>query len=153
MQTIGVIADTHIPDRTRFLPQKVLDIFQDAKVSRIMHAGDISLKRVLTQLEEVAPVHAVRGNRDLFLGKNIPRYQLLEIEQIRIGLSHGHGSWAEYLIDKARYLLRGPGSFKEVEDRVLRHFPQTKVILFGHTHTPVSRVLVNGQPWIAKFPK
>ena len=37
-------------------------------VDAILHAGDISRPRVLAQLAEIAPVHAVAGNRDWGLG-------------------------------------------------------------------------------------
>ena len=145
MQTIGLIADTHIPDRARKLPPKALEIFRQAKVTAILHAGDISTQPALDQLAEIAPVHAVRGNRDWFLAKDLPLHREMQFEEITIGISHGHGSWSAYLIDKLRYLLRGPGSFRKVEERMLALFPQADVVVFGHNHVPVNRIEENGQ--------
>ncbi len=145
MQTIGVIADTHIPDRAKTIPQAALDIFQNANVSTILHAGDISLLRVLDQLSEIAPVKAVRGNRDLLFGRGLPSSRMIEIEGVQIGISHGHGTLFEYLIDKAKYLLRGPGTFKILEERILKKFPGADIIIFGHSHTPLNRREKNGQ--------
>ena len=54
---IGVISDTH-----NFLDPQIPELF--AGVSHILHAGDIGLPRVLTQLESIAPVTAVGGNTD-----------------------------------------------------------------------------------------
>ena len=145
MQTIGVIADTHIPDRSRNLPQAALDIFENAKVSGILHAGDISIPKVLDQLSEIAPTQAVKGNRDLFFGGNLPSSRIINTDNVNIGMSHGHGTLSEYLIEKARFIFRGPGSFKIIEERMLRLFPIADVIIFGHSHAPLNRKEKNGQ--------
>jgi len=54
---IGVISDTHGK-----LDPRALDLF--AGVNHIIHAGDVGREEILWQLEEVAPVIAVRGNID-----------------------------------------------------------------------------------------
>ncbi len=54
---IGVISDTH-----GLLDPRVLDLF--AGVNHIIHAGDIGNEDVIWQLEDIAPVIAVRGNID-----------------------------------------------------------------------------------------
>jgi hypothetical protein len=53
----GIIADTH-----GYLPAEVLAVFR--RVDMILHAGDIGSGKILTALEELAPVLAVRGNMD-----------------------------------------------------------------------------------------
>lgn len=138
MLTLGVIADTHIPDRARNVPPEVFEVFTQADVTAILHAGDISLKRVLRQLEEVAPVYAVRGNRDWFV-PGLPMHQRLEFEAISIGLTHGHGSWGGYILDKLNFIINGPRKFSYVENKVKRIFPDTDVVVFGHNHNPVNR--------------
>jgi putative phosphoesterase len=55
--TIGLISDTH--DLLR--PQARLAL---AGVAHIVHAGDICDRCVLTELADIAPVTAVRGNND-----------------------------------------------------------------------------------------
>ena len=37
---IGLISDTHIPDRARIIPQNVIDAFEE--VDLIIHAGDLT---------------------------------------------------------------------------------------------------------------
>ena len=54
---IGLISDTH--DLLRPQARHAL-----AGVARILHAGDICDGEVLTQLADIAPVTAVRGNND-----------------------------------------------------------------------------------------
>jgi putative phosphoesterase len=70
--TLGVIADTHIPDRARSLDPQLLSIFDAAQVKAILHAGDVCVPRILDELGEIAPVHAVRGNRDLWALRQLP---------------------------------------------------------------------------------
>lgn len=108
IETIGVISDSH-----GLLRPEVSDRLQGA--ARILHAGDVGRQEVLDQLNEIAPVVAVRGNVD-------------------------HGSWADELPwhesvaigDHLVYLTH----IREEIDLV----PQAAgigMVIFGHTHSPV----------------
>lgn len=138
MLKLGVIADTHIPDRARIIPPRVFELFESEKVSAILHAGDISTRRVLQQLGQMAPVHAVRGNRDWFIPE-LPMQLYLEFEGVRIGLTHGHGSFWGYTLDKMHLLIHGPRQFGFVEEKVQRLLPDCDVMVFGHSHVAVNR--------------
>jgi uncharacterized protein len=129
MITLGIITDTHIPQRIKTLPPRVCEVFRG--VDRILHAGDINSRRVLDQLAEVAPVEAVAGNADLFK-HGLPLTRVIEVEGRCIGLVHGHGGWSRYLRSKVRdrfgydeelYLKIVHGSCGPVD-----------AIVFGHTH-------------------
>ena len=91
--TLGLIADTHIPDRRSSLHPQILTAFKEAGVAAILHAGDICSPQVLERLETVAPVYAVRGNRDWVLLRHLPSTRLLEFGGIRVAMAHGHGRW------------------------------------------------------------
>ena len=67
---IGLISDTHIPDRAKVLPQKVIEAFNDVEL--ILHAGDLTSPRVIEELEDIAPVMAVQGNMDRANGIDLP---------------------------------------------------------------------------------
>lgn len=54
---VGVIADTH-----GSLPDSVATALEG--VGRIIHAGDVGGRRILDELEAIAPTVAVRGNMD-----------------------------------------------------------------------------------------
>ena len=84
---IGLISDTHIPDRAKVLPQKVLDAFDD--VDLILHAGDLTSPRVIEELESLAPVMAVQGNMDRVNGIDLPKAKVIEAEGLKIGIVHG----------------------------------------------------------------
>ena len=84
---IGLISDTHIPDRAKQLPQNVLDAFSD--VDLILHAGDLTSLEVIEELEEIAPVMAVQGNMDRVSGIKLPKAKIVEAEGLKIGIVHG----------------------------------------------------------------
>ena len=84
---IGLISDTHIPDRMRELPEKVFEAFKD--VEMILHAGDVTSQEVIEKLEEIAPVTAIQGNTDRIVGLNLPKTAVVEAEEHKIGVIHG----------------------------------------------------------------
>lgn len=129
MPTLGIITDTHIPQRIKVLPPRVFTVFRG--VDRILHAGDISSRRVLDQLAQIAPVDAVAGNADLFK-HGLPLTTVIEVEGWRIGLVHGHGGWSRYLRSKVRnrFGYDEEQSLKTVQ----KSFGRVDAIVFGHTH-------------------
>ncbi len=135
MTTLGVLADTHVPDRVPQLDPRVIEVFRQAQVAAILHAGDVSVPEVLRQLEQVAPVYAVRGNRDIFRLGKLPMRVELQMDGVAIGMAHGHGTFSRYMIDKLHRAVRG----RLVERylvRMLCEFPHADVIVFGHLHVP-----------------
>lgn len=136
MITLGVVADTHIPDRMAALPPQTFEIL--AGVDAVLHAGDIALPRVLAELARIAPVHAVRGNRDVFI-PNLPLDRVLTFEGVRVGLTHGHGGWVGYLKEKFYYHTVGY-HLSRFQERVVARFDHTvQVIVFGHSHRAVNQ--------------
>lgn len=131
--TVGVVSDTHIPDRVQQLHPQLLPALQAARVSAILHAGDIAVPRVLEQLETVAPVFAVRGNRDWAFRRSLPWARQLEFNGTTLALVHGHGTWMTYLLDKWKYLTEGY-NLKRYMSIMARMVHGAKVVVFGHTH-------------------
>lgn len=132
---VGVVADTHIPDRVNALhPALEIELLQK-KVQLILHAGDLSTLAVVRSLEKIAPVLAVTGNRDFLLSKEIPMEQHLKIYGNEVVLVHGHISPGIYWTDKLEYITRGY-SFERYQQRLARRYPFARVIVFGHTHHP-----------------
>jgi len=134
--TLGVVADSHVPERMTRIPEAALLCFRRARVSAILHAGDMTHPRVLNQFEQIAPVIAVRGNRDIWTraGRRLPLQQVLEFGGVRIGLTHGHGGLWGYLLEKVLYYTVG-FSLARYLSRLPMMFPRdVRVIVFGHTH-------------------
>ncbi len=138
--TLGVIADTHVPDRSRAVPPAVFEIFERAGVQAILHAGDFTSQAVFEQLDRIAPVYAVRGNRDIWAMRHLPRTRILTFGGVSIGMAHGHGSLRDYLSDKWRYYTGGIG-ISVFEQRALDAFAAQSVqaVVFGHIHVPINR--------------
>jgi uncharacterized protein len=137
MQTLGVISDTHVPDKVRVLNPRALEIFRQAQVSAILHAGDISTPGVLDVLGQIAPVHAVKGNRDWAYLSHLPRERALTFDGVTIGLAHGHGGFWKYFAGKARYIRYGY-RLDDFLPQFIHHFKHMQVIVFGHSHRPVN---------------
>lgn len=131
--TIGVISDTHIPDR---YPSFHPDFFEQIRafpIDELWHAGDISSPRVIRQLEQEFTVKAVRGNRDWLFGQKLPLIYQCDIYGNTIALMHGHGGLYYYLIDKVKFLFSGYNS-NRYRLSMKKIAPDAQVVVFGHTH-------------------
>jgi putative phosphoesterase len=139
--TIGVVADTHVPDRLSNLHPGLFPALRESKIDVLFHAGDICIQKVITELNQVAPVVAVRGNRDLLLGK-LPLSITQEIGGITVAMTHGHWGWGKYLWDKWRYFFKGYNP-ERYFPLMAGSFPQAQVVIFGHTHYPENQWIKN----------
>lgn len=133
---VGIVADTHIPDRVSVFHPGLLPALRSAEVQMILHAGDISEAPVLDALRAIAPVVAVRGNRDWHLGKEFHLVERIDPAGIPIALMHGHGGIIHYLVDKVAYLRDGY-RFERYLPLLRRAAQGAQVIVFGHTHHKV----------------
>ena len=84
---IGVISDTHIPERASEIPENVFKIFKD--VDMILHAGDLISLEIKDILNNIAPTTCVQGNMDRYYGTKLPERELIEVGGVKIGLNHG----------------------------------------------------------------
>jgi putative phosphoesterase len=130
---VGVLADTHIPDRVNRLHPDINSVFQAAGVELILHAGDICTNGVISQLEQVAPVKGVLGNRDWVFYRKLPLSLELELAGVPVVLTHGHGNFINYWIDKWYYYAVGY-QLERYHRYLARFAPSARVIIFGHTH-------------------
>ncbi|PIP20644.1 MAG: YfcE family phosphodiesterase [Candidatus Omnitrophica bacterium CG23_combo_of_CG06-09_8_20_14_all_40_11] len=119
---IGVIADTHIPDCGKEIPQQILEAFK--KVDMVIHAGDLVDLNVLDKLKAVCKnVRAVWGNMDSYeVRKELPEKEIIELGNYKIGIIHGYGH-PNKLIDLVT------GIFKN--DFI-------NLIIFGHSHSALN---------------
>ena len=84
---IGLISDTHVPDKIKEIPKKVLEAFDG--VDLIIHSGDLTSIKVIEDLEKIAPVIAIQGNMDRLNGIDLEKYKVIEAEGLKIGVAHG----------------------------------------------------------------
>jgi putative phosphoesterase len=119
---IGLISDTH----NLLRPEAVTAL---RGVDLILHAGDVGTSRILDELRKLAPVQAVYGNVDDPADPALSKALNLEVDSVRIHVSHGH-------------------EFGSPTPAVLLKSYDADVIVYGHTHRPLvhrehSRLVVN----------
>ncbi|RNE67082.1 YfcE family phosphodiesterase [Cryobacterium tepidiphilum] len=124
--TLVVMADTHIPKRARDLPAELWAAVDAADV--VVHAGDwvdlATYERVSTRSRDFIGVH---GNNDgPELRERMPEVARFDRGGIRFALVHE----------------TGPATGRET--RCDERFPDTDVLLFGHSHIPWDSVTPNG---------
>jgi putative phosphoesterase len=130
--TLGLISDTHYPDRCRALPPAIFDAL--AGVDLILHAGDVGALSVLDELARIAPVIAVHGNDELEGASDmLPAQQVLFLAGQRILLFHGH-----YLDRREELANRQIDDWapKLVRWANLAQAVGASMIIYGHTHIP-----------------
>jgi putative phosphoesterase len=116
--SLVVTADTHVPKRARDLPHGLWAAIDAADV--VVHAGDWVDVALLDVLEARARrLLAVHGNNDHgALPERLPEVARAEIEGIRFAVVHE------------------TGDAKGREQRCAARFPDTDVLVFGHSHIP-----------------
>ena len=118
IRKIGVISDTHVPHFKK-LPEAIWEHFNGVEL--IIHAGDLSVLSVITELETIAPVVAVQGNveqEEVML--KLPIKREIVVGQCRIGIVHILGD----VNNRERVARQG--------------FPDARVVVFGHSHIPLN---------------
>lgn len=130
---LGLISDTHMPDRCPALTPALFDMLQDVDV--LLHAGDVGELWVLDRLSAIAPVVAVHGNDETTAAqRELPYQQLIAIGGQRILLTHAHYP------DRAEELAsRRDDSWEPKLERraAMARRAGASIIVFGHTHIPM----------------
>lgn len=128
---VVILGDTHLPRFGHQLPGPLADGLADANL--ILHAGDITQRFVLELLAAYAPVEAVAGNNDPpELAASLGWRRVVEVEGVRIGLTHGHHGTGRSTLERARL------AFADSD-------PPVDAVAFGHSHQPfVERI---GATW------
>ncbi|MFG6504075.1 metallophosphoesterase family protein [Microbacterium sp. P05] len=120
-----LISDTHIPGRARVIPTPVLRAADHADL--IVHAGDWVTASVLEHLSQHGEVLGVWGNNDgADLRDRLPEIARREIDGVRVAVIHETG--------------QAPTR----DRRMAAAFPDTDLLVFGHSHIPWDSVAPGG---------
>ena len=113
-----LIADTHVPRRARDLPARVWD--EVARADVVVHAGDWVSPELLDTLEtRAARLVACWGNNDgPALRARLPERADATLEGLRLTVVHETGGAAGR------------------DARMSRLYPDSDVLVFGHSHIP-----------------
>ncbi len=121
-----LIADTHVPRRARDLPTQVWD--EVAKADVVVHAGDWVAPELLDALEARATrLVACWGNNDgPALRARLPERADAVLEGLHLTVVHETGSAAGR------------------DARMSRLYPDSDVLVFGHSHIPWDTTTASG---------
>ncbi|MCW2741167.1 MAG: ysnB [Blastococcus sp.] len=116
--SLVLTSDTHVPKRSRDLPHSLWAGIEAADV--VIHAGDWVDVALLDLLEQRSRrLVGVYGNNDHGpLRERLPEVARVEIEGVRFAVVHE------------------TGDAKGRELRCASRFPDTDVLVFGHSHIP-----------------
>jgi putative phosphoesterase len=116
--TLTLLADTHLPKRARHLPGEVWAAVESSDV--VVHAGDWTESFLLDELEaRAARLVACYGNNDgADLRARLPLVGRAELDGVRLAVVHETGQ------KQGR------------EARLAALYPDTDVLVFGHSHIP-----------------
>ncbi|MCV7410153.1 phosphodiesterase [Mycobacterium florentinum] len=121
-----LIADTHVPKRARDLPAKVWD--EVARADVVIHAGDWIAVELLDQLESrAARLVACWGNNDG------PQLRARLPERADVTLAGVHFT-----------VVHETGASSGREARMSRLYPDSDVLVFGHSHIPWDTTTTTG---------
>ena len=121
-----LIADTHVPKRAKDLPAAVWD--QVARVDVVVHAGDWVTPPLLDELEgRAARLLACWGNNDGDeLRRRLPERADATLDGVRFTVVHETGASAGR------------------DARMAARYPDTDVLVFGHSHIPWDTTAAGG---------
>jgi putative phosphoesterase len=113
-----LVADTHVPKRARDMPAVVWD--EVARADVVLHAGDWVEPSLLDELEERSQrLVACWGNNDGDeLRRRLPERADVTLDGVRFTVVHETGASGGR------------------DARMARLYPETDVLVFGHSHIP-----------------
>lgn len=126
MVRLVLLADTHVPRRAKDLPPSLWRAIDEADV--VIHAGDWVDESLLDTVESrAARLISVWGNNDgPALRQRLPEVARADLGGLRLAVVHETGARAGR------------------EARIDRAFPDTDVVVFGHSHIPWDTVTAAG---------
>jgi putative phosphoesterase len=124
--SVVFISDTHVPKRARDLPDSLWDRIETCDV--VVHAGDWVDVVLLDEVERRARrLVGVYGNNDHGeLRVRLPEVARVNIEGLRVAVVHETGAAGGR------------------EQRCVSRFPDTDVLVFGHSHIPWDTTATTG---------
>jgi uncharacterized protein len=119
-------ADTHVPKRARDLPPRLWADIESADI--VIHAGDWVDEALLDNLlARSRRLIGVYGNNDgRALRARLPEIARADLDGVKIGVIHE----------------TGPATGREA--RCAKQFPDTDVLVFGHSHIPWDTTAATG---------
>lgn len=118
---IGLIGDTHIPNRAKEIPENFLKILNGSDI--IIHTGDVNDYNVIEELSKLtSEIKVVRGNTDYL---DLKEEYFIEIDGKKFFIFHSD-------------IIYPRGDLKLMYDYILNTKKiEPDFVIFGHTHVPL----------------
>ncbi len=124
---VGVVSDTH-----SYLDPRIAEIIRECDIA--VHGGDICGVDVLESMQpKSGKIIAVTGNNDPYChltGSELPEVLSFDVAGETITVEHGHTH----------------GAHKPCHDSLRKAHPESKIIIYGHTHKQV--IDKTDTPWV-----
>ncbi len=123
MKKILVISDSHIPTRAN---SEILQRIYFKNYDIIISAGDIVEENTYFEMiNQEAEFFGVQGNMDdYYIKEKLPLTKIVQIENIKIGIIHGHQT----------------GIAKP--EKLIKYFkPKIDIMIFGHSHNVFDKTI------------
>jgi len=119
MVLILVVGDLHIPNRAASVPEAFKKMLVPGRVQTVLCTGNLCVKEMYEYFKTLtADVHCVKGEYDDW-NKDLPDTDVIEIEDVKFGLIHGH-----------QVVPWGDKDSLAMWQRKL----DVDILLYGHTH-------------------
>lgn len=119
---ISILSDSHVPGRADRIPQQILD--RAAKTEVLVHAGDLTSRRVLKDLQSRSDeLLAVKGNCDSL---KLPTSETFMLDGTNVGVYHGTGIQ--------------PRGNPDTLSKSIAEKLDVDVLIHGHTHERMARI-------------
>ena len=121
-----IVSDTHLPTRAKALPDELWSDIEAADL--VIHAGDWVTAELLDELTARSRrLLACYGNNDgAELRSRLPLVARDVIEDVRVAVVHE------------------TGPARKREERMQQEYPDTDLLIFGHSHIPWDSVAPSG---------
>ena len=117
---VAVISDTHTHGSSRPVPEGAWAYLESA--DHILHAGDVTDPSVLDEMKALAPLTVVMGNCD---GWDVREWGADHETTVTLG-------------DVKVSMVHDSGTRSGRWERMRRRFPDSRVVVFGHSHLPLN---------------
>ena len=97
---VGILSDTH-----GLLRSEVKEVLRTCDV--ILHGGDINRETIIKELEELAPLHVVRGNNDKEWAEGMPEELSFSLEGVSFYMIHNKKEASPEAVSDADVVLYG----------------------------------------------
>ncbi|KEG12991.1 vacuolar sorting protein [Trypanosoma grayi] len=91
MVLVLVVGDLHVPQRAAAVPEAFTHMFTPGRINMVLITGNVGCREMYDYFRTIAPdVYCAKGEFDSWSHNNFKETHVIEVEELKIGLIHGH---------------------------------------------------------------